>query len=199
MATETRKGSERNANHPVHRTVRHEPRRWEPDQGSYSPIGLMRHGLDEMDQWLSRLGLGRSGLFPSAGGRSWLTGASQIGDWSPAIEAFQRGNEFVVRAEVPGMSRHDLTVEAGDDELTIRGERKHEQHEEREGVFWSERSYGSFCRVVPLPPGAISDSAKASFHDGVLEVVMQAPSQESRRGRKIDISGSAEPNEAKKS
>jgi HSP20 family molecular chaperone IbpA len=43
--------------------------------------------------------------------------------------------------------------------------------------------------VVPLPPGAISDSAKATFTNGVLEIVVQAPSQEARRGRKIDISG----------
>jgi HSP20 family protein len=113
----------------------------------------------------------------------------QTGDWTPAIEAFQRGNEFVVRAEVPGMSRQDLTVEAGDDSLTIHGERKQEHDEDRDGVYWTERSYGSFTRVIPLPPGTISDSAKASFNNGVLEVVMQAPSAETRRGRRIDISG----------
>jgi HSP20 family protein len=56
-------------------------------------------------------------------------------------------------------------------------------------VFWTERSYGSFTRVIPLPPGTIADSAKASFTNGVLEVVMQAPSAETRRGRRIDISG----------
>jgi HSP20 family protein len=107
----------------------------------------------------------------------------------PAIDAFQRGSEFIIRADVPGMTRTDLTVEIGDDTITIRGERKHEEQEEKEGVFWSERSYGTFSRVVPLPPGAISDSAKATFNNGVLEVVVQSPSQEARRGRKIDISG----------
>jgi HSP20 family protein len=116
--------------------------------------------------------------------------AQQLGDWTPAVEAFQRGNEFVVRVEAPGMNRQDLTVEAGDDSLTIRGERKHEHEENRDGMFWTERSYGSFTRVIPLPPGAISDSAKASFNNGVLEVVMSAPSAETRRGRRIDISGS---------
>jgi HSP20 family protein len=54
-------------------------------------------------------------------------------------------------------------------------------------MYWTERSYGSFCRTIPLPPGAIAESAKANFHNGVLEIVMQAPSQEARRGRKIDI------------
>ena len=90
------------------------------------------------------------------------------------------------------MNRTDLSVEVGDDAITIRGERKHESEEDRDGVFWSERSHGSFCRIVPIPPGAIGESAKATFTNGVLEVVMSAPSQEARRGRKIDISGGRE-------
>jgi HSP20 family protein len=150
----------------------------------------MRQMQDEVDRWFSRFGFDRGWTSPSA----WLSRAGeQIGDWMPAIDAFQRGNEFVVRADVPGMARTDLSVEIGDDALTIRGERKHEHDEDREGAFWSERSYGSFSRVVPLPPGAISDSAKATFTNGVLEVVVQAPSQDARRGRKVDISGHDEP------
>ncbi len=144
--------------------------------------GLVQQMQDEVDRWASRFGLSS----PS----NWLAqAAGTIMDWKPAIDAFQRGNEFVIRADVPGMNRTDLSVEVGDDAITIRGERKHEAEEDREGVFWSERSYGTFCRVVPIPPGAIGESAKATFTNGVLEVVMPAPSQESRRGRKIDISG----------
>ena len=96
----------------------------------------------------------------------------------------------MIRADVPGMNRGDLSVEIGDDSIAIRGERKHDERGEDEGVYWSERSYGTFCREVPLPPGAIADSAKAKFANGVLEVTVQAPSAETRRGRKIDISGS---------
>jgi HSP20 family protein len=155
--------------------------RWDPFDFSLGPFSMLRRMQEDMERLFQGFGTGR---------RGWMSSSGQEADWMPAIEAFQRGNEFVVRAEVPGMSRHDLTVEAGDDNLTIRGERKHEHQDERDGVFWSERSYGSFCRVVPLPPGTITDTAKASFNNGVLEVVMQAPSQEARRGRKIDISGS---------
>lgn len=152
---------------------------------SYSPFAIMRQGIDEMDRWWTRL-TGSGSPWPGMSGRS---GLSQFGDWSPPIEAFQRGHEFVVRAEVPGMNRQDLTVEAGDDAITIRGERRQERQEDREGMFWSERSYGRFARVVPLPPGTVTDTAKASFNNGVLEIVMQAPSPETRRGRRIDISG----------
>jgi HSP20 family protein len=168
---------------------------------SLSPFALMRQGVDEMDRWFSRLVGDRGGAMPWAsgrGGRAWPSpSGGERSDWSPAIEAFQRGSEFVVRAEVPGLKRNELTVEAGDDSLTIRGERRQEQTEEREGMFWTERSYGSFCRVIPLPPGTSADSAKASFNNGVLEVVMQAPPQESRRGRKIDISGGGDQQEKK--
>jgi HSP20 family protein len=137
-------------------------------------------------RWFSRFGF-------SGSPTSWLAqAAGSPTEWMPAVDAFQRGNEFVIRADVPGMNRHDLSVEIGDDAVTIRGERKHETDEERDGVYWSERSYGSFCRVVPVPPGAIGESAKASFSNGVLEIVMSAPSQEARRGRKIDISGARE-------
>ena len=158
-------------------------RRREPEWSS--PFALMRQGIDEMEGWFGRIGTDRGWRSPG----SWMSSITGQADWSPAIEAFTRGNEFVVRAEVPGMSRTDVHVEAGDDTLTIRGERKHENREERDGVSWSERSYGSFCRVVPLPPGTITDSAKATFNNGILEVVMQAPSPETRRGRRIDISG----------
>ena len=71
--------------------------------------------------------------------------------------------------------------------VTVRGERRHDHEEERDGVFRSERSYGSFCRVIPLPQGAIADSAKATFNNGVLEIVLQAPSFDVRRGRRVEI------------
>ena len=163
------------------------------DDWSLSPFALMRQGIDEADRWFSRMVGHRGGAPPwaSPSGRGRTSSVTADGDWSPAIEAFQRGNELIVRVDVPGMKRHEITVEAGDDSLIIRGERRQEQAQEGDGMFWTERSYGSFSRVVPLPPGAIVDSAKATFNNGVLEVVMQAPPQEVRRGRKIDISGAS--------
>lgn len=71
----------------------------------------------------------------------------------------------------------------------ITGERSSEEQHEDDGYFTSERSYGRFCRVVPLPDGAIADSVKASFQNGVLEVTLQAPPHETRRGRRVEISG----------
>jgi HSP20 family protein len=204
MATDSkqkneRSHSERAVQRPQQRSpeTAHRDRDWEPS--SSGPFSIMRQGLDEMERWLGHLGWTRgSGSSPAwgspsgwgASGRGLMSQmAHRMGDWMPAIDAFQRGNEFVIRAELPGMSRQDLTVEVGDDSVTLHGERKRELEEDREGIFWSERSYGSFTRVIPMPPGAIGESAKATFNNGILEIVMSAPSAESRRGRRIDISG----------
>jgi HSP20 family protein len=144
-----------------------------------SPFTFMRRMQDDFDRMFGTLG--------SARGLHGLFGGGERSEWTPAVEAFQRGNELVVRAEVPGLSRGDLSVEIGDDVLTISGERKDDREEEHEGVYRSERSYGSFYRTIPLPEGAVADSAKADFKDGVLEVVIQTPPQEVRRGRRVEI------------
>jgi len=153
------------------------------DFGSYAsgPFAWMRQMQDQLDRAFT-------GLWGTSGGSSWM-GDHTFGpsDWSPAIDVFQRGNDLVIRADMPGLSKDDVTVDIADDQLTIRGERRYDHEEERDGVFRSERGYGSFCRVVPLPQGAIADSAKATFNNGVLEIVVQAPSFDVRRGRRIDI------------
>jgi len=112
--------------------------------------------------------------------------------WSPQLETFQRGNEFVVRADLPGLKKDDVKIDITDDAVTIEGERREEHEEDREGYYRSERSYGSFYRLVPLPEGAITDSAKAQFNNGVLEIVVQAPPREVSRGRRLEIAESGE-------
>jgi HSP20 family protein len=114
------------------------------------------------------------------------------GLWTPQIETFQRGNEFVIRADLPGLTKDDVKVDVTEDSITLQGERREEHEEDREGYYRSERTYGSFHRVVPLPEGAITDSAKAQFNNGVLEIIVQAPPKEVSRGRRLEISESAE-------
>lgn len=146
------------------------------------PFGMMRRLSEEMDRMFEEFGLGRvpMALWPGARPSAML-------DWSPRIEAFHHDNQFIVRAELPGLTGDDVKVELSDDMLTIEGERRQEKEERREDLFLTERSYGRFCRTIPLPEGVIGDSAQASFKDGVLEVAMDAPPAEARRGRQIEI------------
>lgn len=92
--------------------------------------------------------------------------------WAPMLEVFEKGNEFVVKADVPGLKREDIDVEITDAELTIKGERKLEKEEKNKNYYRTERSYGGFFRSVELPEGVKIDSAKAVVKDGVLEVTM---------------------------
>ncbi len=164
--------------------------RWSRAGGFTSPFELMNRMSEEMDQMFDRM-LGGFGL-PS---RSWSRGVPVIGregTWTPRVEAFQQGDRFVVRADLPGMKKEDVQVELTDEALTIRGERHDEHEEQREGYFHSEREYGQFYRAIPLPAGVISESAQASFRNGVLEVSMQAAPSEANRGRKLEIKEAAE-------
>jgi HSP20 family protein len=80
-----------------------------------------------------------------------------------------------------------LIVEVADDAVTIRGERREQHEEQHDGFYRTERVCGTFCRVIPLPEGALAETAKATFNNGVLEVVVQAPTRETNRGRRIDV------------
>ena len=97
------------------------------------------------------------------------------GEWMPQIEVLQNNDQFKVRADLPGLTKDDVKVEVTDDFLTISGERKEEKEEKGEGFYRSERSYGSFYRQIPLPEGAMTEIAAATFQNGVLEITIPAP------------------------
>jgi HSP20 family protein len=126
-------------------------------------------------------------------GRRWSLGRRESGGetWAPDVEVFQKNNELTIRADLPGLKRDEVTVEVSDQTVTIQGERKREVQEEHEGIYRSERSYGSFWRVIPLPEGAITEQAKANFRDGVLEITMPVPPPSTSKGRRIEIAEGA--------
>jgi HSP20 family protein len=108
------------------------------------------------------------------------------GEWRPQIEVIQNNGQCTVRADLPGLTKDDVKVEVTDNFLTISGERKEEKDEQQEGFYRSERSYGSFYRQIPLPEGAKTENATATFHNGVLEITIPAP-QIAAPTRKLEI------------
>ena len=108
--------------------------------------------------------------------------------WMPKIDVVQRNNELVIRADLPGVNPDDVVVEISEDAITISGERKQEHVEENGSVYRYERTHGTFYREIPLPAGAIANQAKASFKDGVLEIIAPAPPEQVSRGRRLEIS-----------
>ena len=102
------------------------------------------------------------------------------------LEIFERGDQLVVRADLPGINKNDIRIEIANGYLLLEGERVEENRETDEGFYRSERAYGSFRRAVALPEGVDANSAKAQFKDGVLEVVMKQSRPQSRR---LEIEG----------
>jgi HSP20 family protein len=106
----------------------------------------------------------------------------------PRVDVFEQGNDIVVRAEMPGMKKDDISVDLDQGDLVIRGELKEESEVNEEDYYRMERSYGSFYRRIPLPDGVNEDQIKASYNNGVLEVRVPKPSdQQSTTGTKIPI------------
>ena len=95
--------------------------------------------------------------------------------WIPAIDIVENDDDYVLRADLPGLTEEDINVELDNDVLTVSGERKSEHEERRQGYHRVERSSGSFRRSVRLPDGVAPESIRATFERGVLEVTVPKP------------------------
>jgi len=141
-----------------------------------NPFTLMRRMSEEMDRALGQLSTGQ--------------GDGAAAAWAPNIEVREQNGNYIVRADLPGTNPDDVRVEATDDGLVIEGERKREREEKQGGIRRTEVQYGYFARVIPLPDGANVQQANARFDNGVLEITIPVPQQETNR-RQIPVQGSA--------
>jgi HSP20 family protein len=114
-------------------------------------------------------------------------GGSTLRRWMPPMDLVETEDDFVLRADLPGMSEDDVKVEFEDGTLTISGERKSEHETKNEGYYRVERAYGSFSRSLTLPRGVDPERVTARFDKGVLEV--RVPKPEERKPRRIEIGG----------
>ena len=116
-------------------------------------------------------------------GDGWLTrGLATALDISETEQAVE------IRMDLPGVKPKDVDIQVSGNTLTIRGERKEEQHEEKGRNFHRvERRYGSFSRTVTLPCATREDEASAEYHDGVLSIVL--PKTEEAKTKKIKVKG----------
>jgi HSP20 family protein len=108
--------------------------------------------------------------------------------WSPVVDIFERGEDLVLRAEVPGVSRDKLDVSVENNVLTIRGERERDREIKEEHYHRVERSYGVFSRSFTLPATVDATKIAAQFKEGILEVVL--PKAEAAKPKRISIEAS---------
>ena len=116
-------------------------------------------------------------------------GAAQPGGgisrWLPAMDLIETDDQFILRADLPGIAEEDVKIELEDRVLTISGERRAEHESSSEGFFRLERAHGSFSRSLTLPEGVDGDRITAGFERGVLEV--RIPKPEQRKPRRVSI------------
>lgn len=110
----------------------------------------------------------------------------------PATDVTETDKDFKITAELPGLDAKDITVTISDDYVTIKGEKKEETKEEKNGYFRQERSYGEFQRVVALPPNhANTEKAEAHMGKGVLTVTVPKKAGVQPTTRKLDVKQAA--------
>src|SRR3954452_9653962 len=142
--------------------------RWEPAR----EINSLQQ---EMNRLFSTFFDTPTGSVPNGGARRWI----------PAMDLVETEDQFVLRADLPGVSDEDVQIELEDNVLTVSGDRRTEHEERKEGYYRVERATGAFRRSLTLPEGVDADAIAARFDKGVLEV--RIPKPEERKPRRVQI------------
>jgi HSP20 family protein len=148
--------------------------RWNrPDLATWPGFGRLTNLRDEIDR-----------LFESP--LADLARTSQIlSGWTPALDLYEDKDNFVVKAELPGMKREDIEVSLHEGSLSISGERKGEEKHSGADVYRTERFFGRFQRTVALPTPVAADKVKAAYKDGVLTITL--PKTEEAKPKQIEV------------
>lgn len=139
-------------------------------------VGRLADLRDELDRLFEApfAGLGRASQL--------LTG------WTPALDVHETKDNFIVRAELPGMKREEIDVSLHEGVLSISGERKTENIKEEAEVYRSERFYGKFQRSVTLPTSVAGDKVEAKYKDGILTITLPKTEEAKRKQINVTIS-----------
>jgi HSP20 family protein len=124
-------------------------------------------------------------LFDDAG-RTWRSDEpAATTTWSPSVDIFETEAEIIVKAELPGMDRKDISLHLENNVLSIRGERKFEKETKDENYHRIERSYGAFNRSFSIPATVDEEKIRADYKDGVLKIIL--PKKEQAKPKQIKI------------
>ena len=126
----------------------------------WSPYRDMLSVRDEMNRVLNEV-FNRGANDESA----WFSGV-----WSPPVDIYETDEALVMKAELPGFSKDDISIELKENTLVIKGERKHEDEVKEGNYHRKERMYGAFQRSFMLPATVDREKVSASYRDGILEL-----------------------------
>jgi len=109
------------------------------------------------------------------------------GEWCPTVDVSETKDNFVIKAELPGMDDKDVSVTISGDVLTIKGEKKREEEEKDEHHYRAERYYGSFQGSFQLPNSVKADKIEADFEKGILKVTLPKVEEAKKKEVKIKV------------
>lgn len=110
----------------------------------------------------------------------------KVQTWTPRVDIYEKDNNIIIEAEIPGAKKEDIQVKIKDNNVIIKGEVKKEEEKKEENYYRSERFYGSFERVIPLPTEVKPEESKAEIKDGILKLTI--PKTVSEEEHEIKIS-----------
>ena len=110
-----------------------------------------------------------------------------ISTWKPVVDIFDKAGSIIIHAELPGITKDDVSIEIKENVLTLKGERVEVKQVSEDKYFRKERSFGSFYRAFTLPSTINPENIKATFKDGVLEIEIPKPKEEKPKNVKIKI------------
>jgi HSP20 family protein len=147
------------------------------------PMDLFEDLQQEMSRFWGQMGP----IFPRPSFRPFGR-VPDATSWAPRVDAYDKNDRLVIKAELPGVKKEDVSVSLEDGDLIITGERKSESEVKEENYYRMERAFGSFHRRLPIPFDVKTEDVKASFADGVLEVSVPRPKEAKPTPQKIAVS-----------
>lgn len=110
----------------------------------------------------------------------------EMGEFMPEVDLKETDKEFILKATVPGIEKDNLDINVTNDNITIKGERKHEEEKPEERYHVRQTSYGRFNVSYSLPSDVKPEDVKATYKNGILEVNM--PKTQEAKAHKVDVS-----------
>lgn len=107
--------------------------------------------------------------------------------WRPSVDIYEDAAGIVIKADLPGVEREEVSVEVKDNLLTLKGKRKQDADSADECYFCQERNFGQFQRTFTLQYNIDPEKIKASFKNGVLKVSVPEPEEEQPRKIRVNI------------
>lgn len=139
------------------------------------PLSLLRHDMDTLFDEFFR-GFDMNPFFGTHAER-----------FTPNVDITESDKEIRVSAELPGMDEKDIDITLNHDSLTIKGEKKEEKEDKGKDYYRMERSYGTFCRTIPVPVEIETDKINAHYKKGILTIKIPKSAKAIEEKKKITV------------